>query len=123
MKSTASAALVIAALGLAGCGSKSNDAPNPVARCMTCHSFKEAGPKLSAPNLHGMFGKRAASGADFKYSEALKNSGITWTAENLDAYIAAPAKLIPGTRMNFPGELDAAKRRAIVDYMRRDGEQ
>lgn len=119
MKKRASAMIGFAALTLAGCGGdKSAEGPNAVARCMTCHSFKEGGPKLAAPNLYGILGKPAASQPDFRYSDALKNSGIIWTAEKLDAYIAAPSTLVPGTRMNFPGEPDAAKRKAIIERMR-----
>ncbi|KKW90717.1 MULTISPECIES: c-type cytochrome [Sphingobium] len=122
MKIIAPTALALTTLILAGCGGQQAAAPaNPIAQCTTCHSFKPGAGGLSAPNLHGILGKAAASQPNFKYSNAMKDSGIVWTAEKLDAYIAAPTALVPGTRMNFPGIADAAKRKAIIDYMQDEG--
>lgn len=110
---------VLALMALAGCGGSggANDPARVVAQCVACHSFKKDAPKQAGPNLHGIMGQQAASRADFAYSSALKNSGITWTAETLDAYIATPRKLVPGTRMSFAGEPDPARRMAIIAYI------
>ncbi|WP_176593934.1 cytochrome c family protein [Sphingobium sp. EM0848] len=122
MKFIRSAALALSGLTLTACGGQKAAEPvNPVAQCKTCHSFKKGAPGLSAPNLNGIIGKAAASQPDFKYSSAMKSSGIVWTTEKLDAYIAGPAALVPSTRMNFPGVQDAAKRKAIIDYLQNEG--
>jgi len=87
--------------------------------CKACHSLTPGQNSPMGPNLAGITGQKAASGA-YRYSPALKASGIVWTREKLDAYLAGPAKLVPGTRM-FPSMGDAAKRAAIIDYLATPG--
>lgn len=114
--------LVVAALALSGCGGDRSVGPaNAVARCVACHSFDKGGAKRAGPNLHAILGQVAGTQPGVTYSSAMKESGITWTAETLDAFIAAPDKVVPGNRMSFPGESDPATRKAIIAYMRGDG--
>lgn len=68
-------------------------------KCQVCHSVAVKAPALLAPNLRGVVGRKAASTGFANYSPALKNSGLTWTKENLDKFLTAPGKLVPGTRM------------------------
>jgi cytochrome c len=84
-------------------------------RCQTCHSTEPGQTSALGPNLAAVVGRPAAS-SEFRYSPALKASGLTWTPENLDAYLAAPMKLVPGTRM-VVGIPDAAQRAAVVEYL------
>jgi cytochrome c len=67
-------------------------------RCSACHSIATPPPPGPAPNLRGVVGRKAGA-ANFKYSKALPASGLTWTAQNLDKFLAAPATVIPGTFM------------------------
>jgi cytochrome c len=88
------------------------------ASCAVCHNnVKGAGAKMG-PNLHGIIGRKAGIGAGFGYSTALKESGITWTEAELDAYIAAPTKKVPGTKMVAGAVTDAEKRKAIIGYLK-----
>jgi cytochrome c len=48
----------------------------------------------------------------------MKNSGLTWNAATLDRFLADPKGVVPGTKMTFPGLKDAAKRKAVVDYLK-----
>ncbi len=48
-------------------------------------------------------GRAAAAEADFKYSDAMKNAQLNWTPETLDQYLANPEKMVPGSKMAFPG--------------------
>ena len=66
------------------------------ARCGGCHALDENGP---GPLHRGVVGRRAASVAGFAYSAALAKSGLTWTATNLDRWLADPNALVPGNRM------------------------
>lgn len=93
-------------------------APPPAfATCKACHSVdKGAAPKMG-PNLFGVLGTKAGARPGYAYSPALKGSGLTWTKENLDRYLAGPAKLVPGTKMAMPGTANAESRKAIVDYL------
>ena len=72
---------------------------------------------MIGPSLHGIVGKPAASVAGFTYSNALKASGLTWDAATLDAWLASPAKLVPGNKMIFTGQYDAARRKEVIDYL------
>jgi len=77
--------------------------------CQDCHSLdtNDVGPKH-----RGVFGRKAGSVADYSYSEALKNSGITLNEDTLDKWLTDPQKLVPGSKMFF--HLDDPKDRADV---------
>jgi cytochrome c len=84
--------------------------------CRACHAV-ERGVDGVGPDLHGVFGRRAAALADFRYSPALKRSGITWTPQTLDDYIADPQKVVPANRMPYAGMPDARDRADVIIYM------
>ena len=111
------ALLPLALLGACGGAPDQAAIPNAVRQCMTCHSFGEGGRAAAGPNLFGIIGETAGTRPGFPYSPAMKGSGIVWTPETLDAFIAAPQKLVPGTRMASAGETDPARRRAIIAYI------
>lgn len=72
-------------------------------KCSSCHSAKQGGPAILGPTLYGVVGRPAASVPGYSYSKAMKASGITWSDDKLAAYLPAPAKLVPGTKMGFGG--------------------
>jgi cytochrome c len=55
--------------------------------------------------------------ADFAYSDPMKQSGITWTPDKIDAYITRPKKLVPGGKMKYDGLDDAAARADVIAYL------
>lgn len=85
--------------------------------CMTCHVV-DAGVNRIGPSLHGVVGRKAGSIAGFTYSDANKNSGITWSAEKLFQYIEAPQRIVPGTKMSYAGQTDPQKRADIIAYLK-----
>jgi len=87
------------------------------ARCQSCHTINAGGPKRIGPNLNGIIGKPAGKQPGFRYTPAMTNSGITWTPEKLDAFIAKPRAVVPGTSMVFAGIPDPAARKALVAYI------
>ncbi|MGI4813806.1 MAG: c-type cytochrome [Janthinobacterium lividum] len=87
------------------------------ARCATCHSVAPGGDGVG-PSLAGILNRPAASEPGFRYSRALKNSGITWDAATLDAYLTNPQQRVPGNHMAFSGIADPAERAALIDYLR-----
>ena len=68
------------------------------ARCAMCHGKAGEGGPL-APPLKGVYKSRAASSGSPRNTPALKNSKLIWTDANLNAFLAAPKKLVPGTAM------------------------
>ncbi len=85
-------------------------------RCGTCHSV-QPGQTRVGPNLSGVFGRKAGTVEGARYSDALKNSGIAWNDETLNAYLDDPRKLVPNTTMTISLR-DQAQRGAIVAYLR-----
>lgn len=84
--------------------------------CTGCHSV-DGSAKPTGPTLKGVVGRKAASVAAYKnYSAALRGSKITWTAQELDAYLKAPATRVKGTTMMIATP-DAKRRKAIIAYL------
>lgn len=86
------------------------------AMCTACHSRDAGAPQRMGPNLHDLLGRKAGSSPGFDYSPALRASDITWNAQELDAYLAAPTKRVPGTRMAI-AVTDPARRQALIEYL------
>lgn len=82
-------------------------------RCAMCHVDGGGG---QGPSLKGVVGRRAGSLASFAYTPALKASGLTWTAANLDRFLTNPGALVPGTAMVVRIN-DAAQRAALIAYL------
>lgn len=72
-------------------------------RCASCHSVGPSARAAFGPQLNAVFGRRAGSTADYRYSPAMTASGVVWTADTLRAFIKSPGKVVPGTRMRFWG--------------------
>jgi cytochrome c len=84
--------------------------------CAACHKL-EAGANNVGPNLHGIFTRKAGELADFRYSPALKRSGITWTPETLDNFISDPQAVVPANRMPYAGIANADDRADLIAYI------
>jgi cytochrome c len=84
--------------------------------CIACHSL-ERGVHGIGPSLHGVFNRRAGELSDYRYSPALKRSGIVWTADTLDAFIADSQQFLPANRMPYAGMPNAADRADLIAYL------
>lgn len=86
------------------------------ALCRSCHVLDE-GVNRVGPSLYNVVGRPAGSVAGYSYSDANKNSGVTWTEEVLFEYLEDPKAFMPGTKMAFPGIKDAQDRANLVAYL------
>lgn len=84
--------------------------------CYQCHRVEE-GQNLVGPSLYNVVGRKAGAVEGFTYSEALLNSGIVWTEENIDKYIANPNTFIPGNKMAYAGLRSAPARAHVIAYL------
>jgi glucose/arabinose dehydrogenase len=78
-------------------------------RCSVCHTA-ESGDDGGAqgPSLIGVVGRPAAGAAQFSYTQALRDSKLTWDAATLKRFLGAPPSVVPGTSMVLavPDEAD-----------------
>jgi cytochrome c len=84
-------------------------------KCKACHQPDK---NAVGPHLGGVAGRKAASVADYAYSEPMKNSGITWDDASLDKWLQGPSKLVPGTKMIFAGIKDETDRANLIEYLK-----
>jgi cytochrome c len=89
-------------------------------KCATCHTVSPDGGNRAGPTLHGVFGRRAGGVRDYKYSDALRNSGLVWTEETIDALFAeGPHRYTPGSKMPLQQMPAAEDRAALIAFLRR----
>jgi cytochrome c len=85
--------------------------------CAACHSV-ERGVNNVGPSLAGIFTRKAGELPDFRYSPAMKRSGIAWSPQTLDSFVGDPQKLVPANRMPYAGMADAGARADLIAYLR-----
>jgi cytochrome c len=85
--------------------------------CGGCHQVGESARPGFGPQLNGIIGRPAGTSANYVYSDAMKNSGLTWNRETLIAYLKDPKGVVPGTRMIFWGLSDEEKVENLLAYL------
>ncbi len=73
------------------------------AKCKVCHQIGESAKNMVGPELNGLDGRKTGEAPNYPYTDANKNSGITWNEAEFKSYIENPKAKIPGTKMIFPG--------------------
>ena len=87
--------------------------------CIACHSYNEGGKNGVGPNMWGVVGGPVAGRPDgYDYSAALKAKGGNWSYDEMDKWLAAPMKYVPGTKMSFVGVPDPKTRADVIAYLR-----
>ncbi|MEE4318120.1 MAG: cytochrome c family protein [Erythrobacter sp.] len=105
-----------AGLQLAGLTGDPAKGEKTFALCRSCHVLEE-GVNRVGPSLYNIVGRKSGSVAGFNYSEANKNSGVTWTTDVLFEYLKDPKGFMPGTKMAFPGIKNDQDRANLVAYL------
>lgn len=92
-----------------------------IGQCFSCHNMACTRGHYG-PALGNVFGQPAGADPDFRYSDALRESGIVWDEAKLDEWLADPAAMVPGTTMRpiagvSVGVTDAEDRRNLIAYL------
>lgn len=122
MSAPASPATAAAAAGggsvvLAGLTGDATAGARVFNQCKTCHVLEQGVNKVG-PSLYGIVGRKAGTIPGFRYSPANKNSGITWTEQQIFTYLENPRKMIPGTYMSFVGLKQPQQRADVIAYLK-----
>lgn len=89
--------------------------------CRACHEIGPGAKDSVGPVLNGVVGRKAGTYPGFDYSAANKNSGITWTKDELAKYLANPQQVVPGTKMIFPGLHNPQQVQDVIAYLAQFG--
>jgi cytochrome c len=106
MKRLTLSALVVIASPAAASAALAQDAAagkTSFNKCMACHAIGAGARNKVGPELNGLDGRKSGTALDYSYSDADKNSGITWNEAQFKDYIKDPKAKIPGTKMAFAG--------------------
>jgi cytochrome c len=106
MKKLTLSALVIIASSAAASAALAHDAAagkTSFNKCLACHAIGEGAKNKVGPELNGLDGRKSGTAPDYNYSDANKNSGITWNEAQFKEYIKDPKAKVPGTKMAFAG--------------------
>jgi len=86
--------------------------------CKACHQIGENAKSTVGPVLNGIIGRKAGSVSGYSYSDANKDSGITWDEATFREYIKDPKAKIPGTKMVYAGLKDEQKSNDLVAFLK-----
>ena len=118
---------VWSALALVASGSAASAAGDAAAGqaafrvCKTCHQIGEGAKNFVGPELNGLVGRKAGSVPGYNYSDANKNSGLTWDEATLTKYLHNPREVVPGTKMAFPGLPSDEDIANVIAYLKQFG--
>ena len=85
--------------------------------CISCHTFDQGGPNRVGPNLWAVVGRDVGGKGGFAYSPAISGHPGSWTYQELDRYLASPARAIPGNKMAFNGVRNPKDRANLLAYL------
>lgn len=90
-------------------------------KCKACHQIGEGAKDAVGPVLNGIIGRKAGTYPGYAYSDANKNSGLTWDEATLKEYLKNPRAKVPGTKMIFPGLPKEEDIDNVIAYLKQFG--
>jgi cytochrome c len=121
MKPVLAAAIVLAALTQSARADDVAAGEQSFRKCFPCHSIGEGAKNKVGPELNGLDGRHSGTAPDYNYSDANKNSGITWNEASFKEYIKDPRARIPSTKMIFPGIKNEKEADDLWAYLKQFG--
>ena len=88
------------------------------AKCRACHQVGEGARNLVGPELNGLIGRHSGAVEGYSYSNANKNSGLTWDEATFAEYIKDPRARIPGTKMIFAGIKNEQEIKDLIAFLK-----
>ncbi len=116
--------LAVAALAVSAGSAAAQDAAageKVFNKCKVCHQIGENAKNMVGPALNGVVGRKAGVYPGYNYSDANKNSGLTWDEATLKVYLKNPRAKVPGTKMTFPGLSDDDDIANVIAYLKQFG--
>jgi len=93
------------------------------AQCAACHQVGPDAQNTVGPILNGIVGRPAGTYPGYRYSSAMRKSGLTWDEATLTQYLRGPEKMVPGTKMAFAGVASDQDLADLIAYLKRQGPQ
>jgi cytochrome c len=90
-------------------------------KCKACHQIGENAKNAVGPVLNGVVGRKAGTYPGYSYTDANKNSGLTWDEATLKEYLKNPRAKVPGTKMIFPGLTKESDIDNVIAYLKQFG--
>lgn len=87
-------------------------------QCSACHSVGAGAQNSVGPVLNGVVGRPAGTYPSYRYSSAMRKSGLTWDEATLTQYLKGPEKLVPGSKMVFPGIASDADLANLIAFLK-----
>lgn len=89
--------------------------------CRACHQVGETAKNGVGPVLNGIFGRKAGTIPGYNYSNANKESGVTWDEAVFTNYIKDPRAAMPGNKMAYAGLKDEKRIADLIAYLKTFG--
>ena len=87
-------------------------------RCKACHNLTSSARSRLGPNLDELFGRKAGSAENYKYSKAMSDADILWTEETINEWLTKPNAFLPGNKMAFAGIRKEQDRKDLIAFLR-----
>jgi cytochrome c len=83
-------------------------------KCKACHSVDE---NSTGPRHRGVFGRRAGTLEDYRYSLALEDQDFVWDEKTLDEWLTDPSAVVPGNLMGM-SVASPQDRKDLIAYLK-----